>query len=1063
MKRSLFLLLLCMLCMPISAFAQQYALKGVVKDETGEGLPGVSILVKGTSRGAATDIDGSYTINVAKGETVVFSYVGCLPQSIKITGQKTLDVTMKATDDSLDEVIVVGYGSQSKRTVSSSIASVDGKTLENSPNNTIGDGLKGKIAGVRVFSSDNTPGAEATFIIRGGSSISQSYAPLFLVEGVERTMEGLNPNDIESIQVLKDAASSAIYGSRASNGVVLITTKKGSKGKMRITFEAGLAYENTERMIEYLSAEEAVPLMRDRWASGPNAATKLHSDGYAYSDANTNASKYSTRYLQPGESIPAGWKSCQDPLDPTKTLIFEDNDWAGDCFRAALWQNYYLGVDGGTDNLSYNASIGYTRDSGVAVGSGFNRFSARTNVVAKILKNLKFTSNLDFSQTNTEAYASQYQVISRGMMTPAVQRKTFVSDDQWYGTPTTGPNASSPNPAFYDYYNDNKNRVNRTGLVGTLDYEPLRGWHIVGSASFFNSQGYRDSFHRADPYNGTRNATAANTDFQRLKLEAYTNYTFSIGQSHNFNAMVGYSWQKYDYRSFSGSANNHATDKIPTLNAGVPQSATSTYQKEVNIGYFGRINYDFKKKYLLTLTFREDGSSRFADGNQWGFFPGASVGWIMSSENFMQGIDWINNLKLRVSYGQTGNNNVGYYDALGLYATTTNYDGEASVVASAMPNKDLRWEKSTQLDAGFDFSVLNDRISLGFDFFNKITNDLITSRQLPNTSAFGSILTNNGKVRVRGFDIELNTRNIVKKDFEWDSRFTLTYVKNKVLELPEAVNPDDRRAKNRQGGYTVTMADGSTIEFGGTAEGEPLGRIYGYKHAYIITTKEQAANANYDASSKGWDWTTGTRMGNGKKTIGDYEWCDLNGDGKINGSDMYLLGNTIPHTTGGFGNTFTYKGFTLNIYLDFAFGHSISNGYLQRQMCNFMGGNTSLPRELLKAWNEGDDPAKAKYARFSGNDSDDLNKNYRDNSDIFVQKADYLCIREVSLSYQMPTKLVKKAGMQDVRFTFAGNNLHYFTDVIGLSPEMGSASTYNASFNTYPPIRKFSFNVKVTF
>lgn len=1059
--KHLFTVLLAILSISLTSVAAPYTMKGTVVDELGEKLTGVSVSVKGTARGTTTDLSGQFSLQVSNGETLQFSYVGYSPVNIKVNGQPSVEVKMAPANDQLDELVVVGYGTQSKRTVSSSIASIGGATLEGAPINTVGDGLKGKIAGVRVFNTDNSPGSEPTFLVRGGTSISQSNNPLVLVDGIERSMAGINPNDIESIEVLKDAASSAIYGSRASNGVVLITTKKGKQGKMRITFEAGLAHQNTERMIEYLTAEEAVPLMRDRWASNPNPG-RLYQDGYAYSSANTDKSKFSTRYLKDGEQIPAGWKSCIDPLDPTKTLIFEDNDWAGECFRPALWQNYYLGVEGGSDFLNYNASLGYADDSGVAVGSGFNRFSARTNVVAKIRKNLKFTSSMDFSQTNTEAYASQYQVITRGMMIPATQRKYYVSDDQWYGTPTPGPNSSSPGPLFYSYYNDNTNRVNRTGLVGTLDWEPLKLWHIVASGSFFNNQGYKDSFHRADPLVGTRKATASNTDIQRYKFELYSNYSFALAEKNNFNLLAGYSFQNYSSRTFSGSTDGHSTDKITTLNAGTNPSATSLIESDVNIGYFGRINYDYDKRYLLTLTCREDGSSRFAKGHRWGFFPGASAGWVMSSEEFMRDINWLNNFKWRVSYGQTGNNSVGYYDALGLYDITTKYDGSSSLVTSAMPNFDLTWEKTTQLDAGFDVAVLNNRVSLGFDYFNKITDNLITTKTLPNTSGFTSVLTNLGKVRFRGFDLEVNTRNIVTDKFEWSSRFTMTYVKNKVLKLPEGEG-SAKRDKNRVGGYTVKMADGSTIEFGGRAEGEPLGRIYGYKHAYIITTKEQAEKANYDASSKGWDWTTGKKMGVGKKTIGDYEWCDLNGDGIINGSDMYELGNTMPTTTGGLGNTFTYGGLSLNVYLDFALGHSISNGYLQRQMCNFMGGNTSLPREILKAWNVGDDPSTAKYARFSGNDSDDLNKNYRDNSDIFVQKADYLCIREVSLSYMLPNKWVRKAGMSDVRLSLAGNNLHYFTDVIGLSPEMGTANSYATNFNTYPPIRKFSFNVKVTF
>lgn len=1053
-----FKLFIIFLICPVLAVAQEWTLRGTVKDETNETLPGVSVSIKGTSRGTVTDINGDYEIKVAKGETVIFRYVGYSDQQHKISDQKRIDVTLGNDDTDLEELVVVGYGVQSKRTVTSSISKLDGKSLKDAPINTVGEGMKGKIAGVRVYNSDNSPGSEATFLIRGGSSISQSTEPLILVDGVERDLAGINPNDIESIEVLKDAASSAIYGSRASNGVVLITTRNGKPGDIRITFQASLANEEVERRIQYLNSEDAIRLVRDRIATSKNPA-RNYLDGYAYSSGNTNASKFSTRYLQPGESVPQGWKSMADPLDPSQTLIFEDNDWAAKSYRNALWQNYYVGVDGGTERVNYVASIGYTKDSGVAVGTGYNRFSARTNVKSKIRKNLTLTTNIDYSQTNTQAFASQYQVINRGLMTPTTQRWTYVSDDEWYGTPTTGPNSAAPNALFYDYYNDNNNRVNRLGLNGMLDWEIINGLHLVGTGSLFVQGANKTSFHRADPLNGVRSSSASKNNVQRKKFEVYANYHKGFG-NHAISVTAGYSYQKDEYNNFSATTTEHPTDKIPTLNAGPNRTATSsTLEYDVNIGYFGRVTYDFKKKYLLTATFREDGSSRFQNGHQWGFFPGMSLGWVMSDEEFMSGLrPALNNWKWRVSYGKTGNNSIGRYDALGLYAQATNYDGEAAVTSSAMPNPTLKWETTTQLDLGFDLGLLDNRIQLTADYFNKVTDNLITSKTLPNTSGFSSVLTNIGKVRFYGFDLELTTRNISNRNLTWETTLTMTFVKNKVLKLPY-----NGRDRNRQGGYTVTMADGSTIQFGGTAEGEPLGRMYGYMHDFIITTKEQAENARYDSNSKGWDWTTGTSLGTGKKTIGDYEWKDLNGDGVINSSDMFLLGNTLPTTTGGIGNTLTWKGFTFNIYFDFAIGHSISNGYLQRQMCNFMDMNTTLPTEILKCWDVGDDPSKAKYARYSGNDSDELNKNFRDNSDIFVQKADYLCLREVSLNYDIPVKIIKPLGMRSASVTIAGNNLHYFTGVIGMSPEMGATSTYSTSFNPFPPIRKYSVGLKVTF
>lgn len=1048
--------------------AQSINISGKVTDRSGAPIPGVTVYVSTSNNGTSTDMDGKYSILVNKGETLSFVCIGYNSQNVVIGDKSLIDITLEEELLELDETIVVGYGLQSKRTVTSAITKVSGSEISNIPINSVSDGLKGKVAGARVYSANNTPGAEPTIIIRGGSSISGNDSPLILVDGIERDLSGINPNDIESMEILKDAASSAIYGSRASNGVVLVTTKKGSANSApRITFEAGVAIEQPERMISYMGSEEAINLMRPRLIQGPHPEYAV-ANYNAYSSGNTLDSKYSLRILNPGESIPDGYFAMDDPINPGTTLIYQDNSWTKECFQNALWQNYYMGIDGGSDKVKYLASVGYTDDSGVAVGTNFSRFSARTNLDVKINKKLSFRGGFDFNQTHTNAYASQYQVITRGLMTPTTQ-KIYHDHGPYIGTPTSGRNGSSPTPTYYSYYNDNDQKHNKIGINGALDYDIIDGLRATLQTSLFSSALTGDNFTRANENNGSRPSSSTLTDEQRKKIEAFLTYTKTFRIKHNFSAMGGYSYQDFYSKYLRAAAQDALSDKIPTLNAGPTKTdATTTKIKEVMIGYFGRINYDYNRKYMLTLTFRADGSSRFVQGKQWGFFPGASAGWVMSEEDFMKDAKAISNLKWRVSYGQTGNNYVGYYDALGLYAITTKYNGEASIVPSSMPNQGLTWETSTQLDAGFDLGMFDNRVQMKFDYFDKITDNLITSKVLPNTSGYSSILTNLGKVKFYGFDIELESRNIDNRDFTWNSKFVWSFVKNRVLKLPETGKEGDQ---NRVGGITVTMADGSVVSFGGMAEGEPLGRFYGFETDYIITTQEQADKARYDTQSRGWDWTkkgyvNGSSSNSvGLKAIGDYEWKDFNGDNIIDGSDVFLQGNIYPVSTGGFGNYFTWKNFGLNIYLDWALGHSIANNYLQRQMCNFFGNNTSLPTEIRKCWDPeaGMDVKDAKYARFGGNDSDDLNKNFRPASNTFTQKGDYLCIREVSLQYTLSGKGVKKAGLQNIVFTLSGNNLHYFTEVIGMSPETGTDNAYSGSFFTYPPIRRVSFGAKFTF
>ena len=813
----LFLFIILFSCLVIQAYSQEtsVSVSGKVTDEQNQALPGVTVVLKGTTNGTVTDLDGNFSLKVKTGDVLLFSFIGYQSQELIVRDQSSMLIKLATSTQGLDEVVVVGYGTQSRRTVTSAITKVDGAVLRNIPINTVGDGLKGKIAGARLYTNNFTPGADPIIRIRGGSSINKSNDPLILVDGIERAFSGINPNDIESVEVLKDAASTAIYGSRASNGVVLITTKKGSKSKTpRITFELSSALQEAETLIDFMNAEDYINTVRPAVALGPKSQYNSQS-GYSASSGNDASSIYTTRYLNAGESIPTGYKSMPDPLDPTKTLIFQDNSFQDQIYRKALWQNYYVGIDGGNEGIRYAASVGYTDDSGVAIATGYSRLSTRANTDVKISEKLNLSAGFDYSTTLSAEYDKQQNVISRGLACPPTQR--IYNDD---GTPTQGYNATSPNPAWYVFTRDISEKNNRLAIFGELNYQILPALKANVQVSSYNHVSQYDYFEKAHVFNGLRPTTSSFGELSRTKLDTYFSYVKSFKDVHALSAMAGYSYTIRNSKSLSASVSGASSDKVPTLSAGPTKTAAdSNFEKEVLIGYFGRFSYDYLKKYMVTLTFREDASSRFAEGNQWGFFPGASVGWVISEEPFMKKFSKIDNLKLRASYGQTGNNSIGLYDAQGKYSTDTKYYGMAGIRPSSMPNQELTWETSTQLDAGFDLTILENRISFSGDYFNKITDNLLFSKSLPNTSGFSSVQTNIGKVRFRGFDLELTTQNIKKRDFSWESKLTWSYVKNMVLELP-----DNGRDKNRIGG--ITLPDGSA--FGGTAEGEPLYSYYGF-------------------------------------------------------------------------------------------------------------------------------------------------------------------------------------------------------------------------------------------
>lgn len=1032
--------------------AQTRRVTGTVKGVDGQLLPGVTVSLKGTESVTTTDEAGAFQIEAPSGGGVlVFSTVGFGTKEATIPLSNEVDITLEEANESLDEVVVVGYGTQSRRTLTSAITKVGGETLRDIPISTVGEGLRGKVAGARVYQSNNTPGADAVFRIRGGSSINKSNDPLVLVDGVERAFSGINPNDVESIEVLKDAASTAIYGSRASNGVVLITTKQGSAAQApRITFDASLAHQQPETLIDFMNARDYINTVRPAVALSPNPQYNT-SSGYSASSGNDENSLYSTRYLREGEAIPAGYASMPDPLDPSKTLIYQDNDYQSLMYRDVLWQNYYLGVDGGNEFIRYAASGGYTDDAGVALGTGYARYSARAKGDVKLSDRLSLNTAFDFSSTTSSQFENQMNVIARGLATPPTQ-KVYYSD----GRPTPGYNATSPNPVWWDYTRDIANKDRRLSLIGGLDYRVLDPLKAHVQISSYNHVSQYDYFEKAHEFSGLRTTKAEFGELGRTKLDAYLAYDDTYG-SHSLSAMTGYSYQVTDTKGFSASATGASSDKVPTLTAGPNKTgADSNFEKEVLIGYFGRLSYDYLKKYLLMATFRVDGSSLFAAENRWGFFPGISGGWVVSEEDFLRDNRVVNYLKLRASYGQTGNNSIGLYDALGRYATDARYNGNAGIVPTTMPNRDLTWETSTQLDAGFDMSFVHNRISLSADYFNKITEDLLFSMELPNTSGFSSVQTNVGKVRFHGFDLELSSRNIETGAFSWDSKLTWSFVKNKVLELP-----DNGRDRNRIGG--ITLEDGTA--FGGTAEGEPLYRYYGYVVDYILQNAEQAANARYDESARGYDPADGQSI-RGRKMPGDYEWKDRDGDGRITNKDQFELGVTVPHTTGGLNNSFTYKNFSLNVFVDWALGHSINHNAYMRYFMNTFANNYTLVDAVKETWKQEGD--QTKYARFTANDPDVGNSNFSRTSNVFNYKGDYLCLREITLQYRLPQEVFGKLGIKDLALTLSGNNLHYFSAVqgTGISPEVGAATTYsNASGNAYynyPPIRRISIGAKIT-
>ena len=1064
-----------------SAQMDRKSVSGVVLDaETSQPIVGAQVWLKNTTIGSTTDSSGKFHISFTGNYSIInISFLGYESQEIPFASGTQITVKLVSSATFVDEVVVIGYGTQSRRTLTSAVSKVSSEDLESMPVNSIGDALKGKIPGVRVSSANNQPGADPVFLIRGGSSINQTNAPIVIVDGVRREMSGLSANDIESIEVLKDAASAGIYGASASNGVILVTTKKGSRSRgPQVIFEAQAAWTSPATKFDLMNAKDYIVTMRKMlnecpgYTYGQSVLSGANSAGIG----NGDASIWTTRYLAEGESVPAGWGSVVDPVDPSKIIIFQDNDQQSQWFDDSYWMQYYVGVNGGSDRVTYAASASYMKDGGVGINTDFDRFTFHGNTEFKITKTLTAGTTFDYSETNgnelpSSGIANYWTTVGRGMFMPATHRD-YLED----GTPAQGTNNTTISAAWFNRYYDYKYVTRRSTANFNLKWDIVDGLSAFAQLANHNAYTNRNQYLAANAITSQRQTYEGWSQTNRLSFQTYLSYNKTFGD-HNVGATVGYDYMYRKANSLGITVTGAESDKTPTIAAGT----TVATKTDVNtpwsqISYFGRATYDYKKKYMLTATLRADGSSLFADGNRWGYFPAISGGWIVSEEKFWN-VRKFDLLKLRVSYGLTGNNNVDYYDTLGAYSVTGMYDGSGTTIASSLPNYSLTWEKTKQFNVGLDMSFFGNRLSVAADYYNKTTENLLFDVTLPDTSGYGTATQNVGSVRFYGFELQLSSVNIRTKNFSWTTDFTYSFNANKVLSLPDEYKYKDINGNDawRIGGYTMSE---SGYRFGGTAVGEPLGRIYGYKVDYIIETEAQADAALYDAQSHGYRRSDGLTIA-GRKDVGDYEWCNRAGssrtsDGQeqINGEDMFLLGNVMPHSTGGLNNTFKYKNLSLSIYLDYAIGHSIYNYQFTRCFQTSMGNcNWNLAYDALNAWQQpGDD---TKYARLTPNDADGGNRNYSRASNINVQKGDYLCLRDVTLSYDLPQRWFRKIGLSKLTLSISGNTLCYWTAVKGISPESGSAGTGTGmytvtntsatNFSIYPPTRKIMFGIKATF
>ncbi len=1009
-----------------------WSISGKVINEQYEPVAGVNVLVKGTTIGAVTDGEGKYVIDVPDGEkmVLVFSSVGFKSQEIDIRNRRVIDITLLKGEATLDDVVVVGYGTQSRATITTSVSKLDDRALKNIPYSNATSALQGSVSGVRVQSISGQPGAAPRVIVRGGTSIDNpnGATPLYIIDGVIRSdMNHISTENIESIQVLKDAAATSIYGARGSNGVIIVVTKSGKAGSTVIDYNYGLTTSNVARTFDIASARDQVYYHR---LARANSAMKNPSqlDALTLADPGgtgndlTNNTGYNSMYLtdENRHKLDEGWESMLDPIDPSKTIIFKGTDWQKKLFRTGLSHNHYLSASGGTEKATFDAGVGYNSTEGIAITTFYKRLSAHINGELKINDKLKTFARVNFSH----AIDNGISFWAFGRVGAAINPLSKYKFED--GTMAPGGYFGENIEYYQDRQAQHNEEDNLTFVLGSK-WDILPGLSFEPQVSLFNVMNDGSYFlksYLAVPgvLNTSRYTSGFHSNQSQKQADAVFSYSKSFGLSHNVAAKAGFSYFEKGSKYLSAEGMDAASDLVPTLNASATPSSVYSSESQFRVaGYFAGINYDFNQKYLLTLNGRYDGASNLGANRKWGFFPGISVGWNLHKENFWSSMPLkiLSQLKVRGSYGVNGNiAGLGDYAAQGQYSVGSKYGGIAGIVNTALANQDLRWERSKTFNLGLDIGIFDNRVSILFDRFRRVTDNLLTNLSLPHETGFGSILTNLGSLENKGIEVELRARLFPEKSaFQWDVGLNASKVDNKILKLPY-----NGAENNRIGGISIWNSKTKSYTWvGGLQEGGRPGDLFAYKQLSIYSTDEEAAAGPVDMIIPGTDK---------QKFGGDVNWLDADNNGVIDGLDRIYVGNIYPKWTGGITNNFSYKGFDLLVRMDYTTGHT-SYDETRALLLGQFSSTSAFSTEVSRSWiNQGDitDIPRVYWA-------DVTQYSFRRGNSKFYEPGDFLAIREVTLSYMFPNVISGKIHLKNLRLYVTGSNLHYFTNYKGYNPK----------------------------
>ena len=1043
-----FLAMAMLLCFPASgvnaapASQENLTVSGVVTSAADQ-LPliGVSVQVKGTSNGSITDLDGNYSVSVASGQTLVFSYIGFKTQEIQITNQKTLNVVMEEDSETLDEVVVVGYGVQKKKLVTGATVQVKGETLAKMNTNSPLQAMQGQTPGVNISSTSGQPGESMKVSIRGLGTVGNA-SPLYLIDGVGGDISTLNPADIESIDVLKDAASAAIYGAQAANGVVLITTKSGKAGKAQISFDAYYGWQTQARKADMLNAQEYMMIMDEQAVNSGNA--------------------------------PYDWSSYESIYDANGNVY--DTDWVNSMFQNnAQTQSYTLGITGGSETSTYAMSLGYMSQEGIVGGkdvSNYERYNFRINSEHKLFKDsdlLKVGEQVSFvyKMNNGISVGNQYNNTLRGAFGTSPLAPIY-SDNNIYDSPyndTTNSDWYNADGNPYGSMMTNSNNENKDVTFSGNVYAELQPIKNLKFRTVFGAVYTTNEYRSFSPlyqfsiysFNNTRTSAAQNMSHGLTMTWTNTaTYDWTVGE-HAFNALLGMEMSRYSGTYLRGTTgmlrdgfddwdhayldNGTATSADNGLGAaGHPNDETRT------VSYFARFGWNWKETYMINATVRTDGSSRFARGNRYGVFPSVSAGWTISNEAFMEDThDWLDFLKLRVSWGQVGNQNIDNYQYTApITSSNTHYifgnqvgadaqSGFWGAYPSRLANEDVTWETSEQTNIGIDARFLRSRLSLTADFYIKTTKDWLVEAPILATAGTGAPYINGGDVKNTGIELALTWNDQIGSDFQYNVGVNGAYNKNKVGNIPteDGIIHGD-----------VNMLYDNTPEFYRASNGHPIGYFWGFQTAGIFQNKQQIE-----------DWrAAGNGILQADVQPGDVIYVDQDHNGVIDDNDKVDLGNGTPDFTYGFNLGFSYKNFDFALNAYGAAGNQIVQSYR-----NHANSHSNYTSAILGRWT-----GEGTSNRIPRVTETNINWQF---SDLYIQDGDYLRISNITIGYDF-AKLINLKAISQARLYFQVQNAFTFTKYDGMDPEIGYGTSDWVSgidLGYYPRPRTFLVGVNLKF